>query len=220
MSKGAFLPNRSGGLLSAPPRADSRSFSPLFLDSPSFEASLGRVVRPLGQVLGDQKRRRCGDPVPFASAPSQGGTAWAEVRVSGAQMSLVEIRACPCPGFLQMNAETPPVPGSPEPPYSERSRAGGRKDCRELRSQESKGGDWRRGTRDLETQRDSDSEPHGSWSSVRGRASPWTLPKAGNEFVSFSARSGSDFAWSTFGNSWAKLPAFPRSYLQTDIPLG
>lgn len=25
-----------------------------------------------------------------------------------------------------------------------------------------------------------------------GRASPWTLPKAGNEFVSFSARSGSD----------------------------
>lgn len=107
-------------------------------------------------------------------------------------MSLVEIRACPCPGFLQMNAETPPVPGSPEPPSSERSRAGGRKDCRELRSQESKGGDRHRRTRDLKTQRDSDSEPHGSWSSVRGRASPWTLPKAGNEFVSFSARSGSD----------------------------
>lgn len=69
MSKGAFLPNRSGGLLSAPPRADSRSFSPLFLDSPSFEASLGRVVGPLGQVLGDQKRSRCGDPVPFARPP-------------------------------------------------------------------------------------------------------------------------------------------------------
>lgn len=101
MSKGAFLPNGSGGLLSAPPRSDSRSFSPLFLDSPSFEASLGRAVGPLGQVIGDQKRRRCGDLVPFASAPSQGGTAGAEVRVSGAQMSLVEIRACPCPGFCK-----------------------------------------------------------------------------------------------------------------------
>lgn len=54
------------------------------------------------------------------------------------------------------------------------------------------GRDRRRGTRDLETQRDSDSEPHGSWSSVRDRASLWTLPKAGNEFVPISARSGSD----------------------------
>lgn len=93
--------------------------------------------------------------------PSEGGTVRDEVRVSGAQKSRVEIRACPRVSFRspRMDAEAPRRPGRLEPRSATSSRAGGRKDGTEPQSQESKGGDRRRGTLDPETQRGSDTEP-------------------------------------------------------------
>ncbi|MEJ1274357.1 hypothetical protein NN561_005239 [Cricetulus griseus] len=82
-------------------------------------------------------------------------------------------------------------PGVPELLGSECSRAGGRKDRREQQSRENKDRDRRHGTRDR--------RPRGAQTgttlkllSVHGRALLWKMPKAGNEFVLFSARSGSD----------------------------
>lgn len=132
--------------------SNSRSVSPLFMDSFSFEASFRRPVGHVGHVLGDQRASgRGGTQVPCA--PSEGGAAGAEeVRASGAWKSRVETRVCPRLSFqpLRVDAEAPPGPGSPEPRSAASSRAGGRKDGRELGEQGRGQAPWDPGPRDSE----------------------------------------------------------------------
>lgn len=120
-------------------------------------------------------------------APSEGGAARDEVRVSGAQKSRVEIRACPRLSFRppRVDAEAPRGPGRPQPWRATNSRAGGRKDGRESQSRESKGGDRRRGTLDPETQRGSDTEPLEAGVRPRSGSSLDAATAVGNGHVPF-----------------------------------
>lgn len=125
---GRLLPSGTEGFQSAWPGV----FWPLFMDSFSFEALFRLPEGPVGLVLRDQRASgHGGTRVPCA--PSEGGAVRDEVRVSGAQKSRVEIRACPRLSFRPppVDAEAPRGPGLPEPRSATRSRAGGRKDGRE-----------------------------------------------------------------------------------------